>query len=513
MVTQVIKHRETLLADPYRPGYHFAIIEDARTSDPNGAFYADGRYHFMYLYYHQGTEAFHWGHVSSIDLLHWRHHPDALTSDRGDQGCFSGGAFVDDDGTAYISYWKFPSKDGSDCGGVQLAYAKAPYEEWTRIQPLAVESISPEWKDWGVTRLEDENGKDFFVGSADASNIWKKDGIYYMQTGNKHVLDAYGRKPEDPEIYKGDWTDLFKSTDLKNWTYVHRFYQNPHLGPDWPDETEDNMCPSFLPLADKPVDGQFTDKWLEVFISHNRGAQYYIGNYDGETFYPTQHGRFSWVDIVYFAPELLQDHRNRQIGWSWLYYYPGEEVHKRGWTSTGTYSLPRVFWYEKECLHMAPIEELDRLQFNAQTFRVGVIHGKKELPVKNGESFRLRGEIDPREDQKISFIVRADEENGEYTELFVDLQEGILGLDTRNCGVDGPKNVEKAPFVLEKGEKLSVDIFVDKSVIEIFVNNRQAICRRAFPSNPHNAKGVYVVAESADFGTLHAYEMMETNPY
>ena len=76
--------REQLLADPHRPGYHFAMPEDVgRPGDPNGAFYANGRYHLMYLYDRRGIhgwdgKGFCWGHISSSDLVHWRHHPDAI---------------------------------------------------------------------------------------------------------------------------------------------------------------------------------------------------------------------------------------------------------------------------------------------------------------------------------------------------------------------------------------------------------------------------------------------------
>ena len=52
------KYREHLLNDAYRPTYHFAIPDDLGIpGDSNGAFYADGVYHLMYLYnnifYHQ----------------------------------------------------------------------------------------------------------------------------------------------------------------------------------------------------------------------------------------------------------------------------------------------------------------------------------------------------------------------------------------------------------------------------------------------------------------------------
>ena len=96
--------REKFLSDPYRPGYHFVIPEDIGVpGDPNGAFYANGRYHLMYLYACR-SDGFRWGHMSSTDLIHWRRHPDALIPDELDGGIFSGGAFVDDDGTVYLSY-------------------------------------------------------------------------------------------------------------------------------------------------------------------------------------------------------------------------------------------------------------------------------------------------------------------------------------------------------------------------------------------------------------------------
>ena len=79
MIENSREYRELMLSDPYRPAYHFAIPDDdGRPGDPNGAFYADGRYHLMYLYRRRSTNAFHWGHISSRDLLHWRAHPDAI---------------------------------------------------------------------------------------------------------------------------------------------------------------------------------------------------------------------------------------------------------------------------------------------------------------------------------------------------------------------------------------------------------------------------------------------------
>jgi sucrose-6-phosphate hydrolase SacC (GH32 family) len=69
--------REALLADPHRPTYHITTPEGlCAPFDPNGALFWKGRYHLFYIVQ---TEAGHcWAHISSHDLVHWRHHPLAL---------------------------------------------------------------------------------------------------------------------------------------------------------------------------------------------------------------------------------------------------------------------------------------------------------------------------------------------------------------------------------------------------------------------------------------------------
>src|SRR5690606_41142385 len=107
--------REKLLSDPYRPGYHFTVPEgNGIPGDPNGAFYTNGRYHLLYLYHREGRGS-SWGHVSSNDMLHWRHHPDAIVPSGNEDGVFSGGAFVDDDGKAILSYWQVISLRAGEC--------------------------------------------------------------------------------------------------------------------------------------------------------------------------------------------------------------------------------------------------------------------------------------------------------------------------------------------------------------------------------------------------------------
>ena len=70
--------------DPYRPCYHFAP-PFGWMNDINGSIFWKGRYHIFYQHNPGGVaigNGCNGGHASSVDLVHWVHHPIALTPDR-----------------------------------------------------------------------------------------------------------------------------------------------------------------------------------------------------------------------------------------------------------------------------------------------------------------------------------------------------------------------------------------------------------------------------------------------
>jgi len=498
--------REKLLADPYRPGYHFCVPEDSgRPGDSNGCFYANGRYHLMYLYHRSGA-GFSWGHISSKDLLHWRHHPDASGPGDGDEGCFSGGGFVDDDGTAYLSYWMLWGARG-------IGLAKSSdrhYESWKKLEANPVIQST----EWGITETTGKDGKKLIYGSADPTNIWKKDGKYYILTGNLLVLNKYGRKPDSPAEMKGDHLYLFESEDLGNWTYRGEFYKR---NPQWTDASEDNMCPCFLPLPAGPHGGRPSGKHLLLFISHNRGCQYYIGEYDrqNDRFIPDHHGRMTWIDNTYFAPEALVDDRGRQILWTWLTDNPGDEE-GRGWS--GVYGLPRSLWLgEDGTLRMRPVKELELLRYQERSWSEFTLAGgdTKELKGFPGDACELEIHIDPgAAASRYGVKVRASPGGEEETLLYHDAREKKLCFDARRSGMYGRRAMERAPLELLENEPLKLRVFIDKSVVEVYANDRQAICRRVYPGRD-DSLGILLFADGgkAIFSSVRAWEMMPSNPY
>lgn len=505
MAPAVKAFRETLLADPDRPGYHFCDPEGiGDPGDPNGCFYANGRYHMMYLYRHE-EKGFCWGHVSSVDLLHWRHHPDCIMAGVHGRGCFSGGAFLDDDGKCYITFWDFVAGE-EDFGGIRLAVSDGePYEQWRVLPGFAVTcSVGG-----GVAAVRDRAGKECIVGGADPSNIWKKSGKYYMQTGNLCVLDRFSRGEDPPEDLRGDWADLFSSADLKEWTYEGRFYDRKQCL-DTAD-SEDCMCPSFLPLPAAREGGAFSGKYLELFIAHNRGCQFYTGVYDekADRFLPEKHGRMSVVDSAYFAPEALVGPDGRQIMWAWLRDNPdsGED---RGWS--GVFGMARELWYADDSLRMAPAREYERLRINPQSFCV-VQEGEMELPMRNGRSFVLRLENLPPESRgDVEVRVRVSADGSEYTRIYFDAQVGELVLDSRAGSARGWAAEERIPVALPAEEPLTLEIYVDQTVIEVYANDRGAIGRRVYPAQ--NGERVLLRQRSAG-RTIQAkaWEMAPCNPF
>jgi beta-fructofuranosidase len=87
-------------------------------------------------------------------------------------------------------------------------------------------------------------------------------------------------------------------------------------------------------------------------------------------------------------------------------------------------------------------------------------------------------------------------------------------IDSTRSGKEGRKVIERAPFALQPGETIKLRVFVDKSVIEIYSNDWQAICRRVYPGGRDSLR-VCLVAQggTAVFKIVQVWEMAPAHPY
>jgi beta-fructofuranosidase len=498
--------REKLLDDPYRPRYHFCVPEDnGMPGDANGCFYANGRYHLMYLYNRNGV-GFCWGHISSQDLVHWRHHPDAIGPGDGDEGCFSGGAFVDDDGTAYLSYWMLWGDKG-----IGLARSTdRHYERWQKLDANPVIKST----EWGITETTGADGNKLIYGSSDPSNIWKKDGKYYVLTGNLLVLNKYGRKPDSPESMQGDWLDLLESDDLPTWTYKGRLLRaQPRV--DRP--SEDNMCPSFLPLPASPTAARPAASTCCCSSATTRAASTtWAATTRRTTVHPEQPRPHDLGRQHVFRPGSP----DRRPGPADHVGLADRQSRRRGG--------PRLVG----CVRAAANAVVGRRRHAAHALRsrnsrcsaptsktwsdVALADGgrrscwrRRRRCVRVGDH---PGPSDRRPVRRARCARRPAARSRRCSTTTPQARQ--LVFDATRSGTDGRGHVERAPLALKDGEPLRLRVFVDKSVIEVYANDRQAICRRVYPGRDDSLDVVlFSAGADAVFNSVKTWEMMPSNPY
>ena len=455
--------REKLLSDPYRPGYHFVTPEGrCMPFDPNGAVYWKGRYHLFYIF--QDKRGHNWGHVSSTDLFHWRHHPTGLVA-----GMFSGNCFINKDGRPTMCYHQVGQ------GNAMAVAVDDELNEWTKLES---NPITPQTKPGdphhGKYRSWDPYG-------------WVEDDTCYAIFGGKRPAIAKAPSLGGP------------------WTYVGDLLANTVKGVSI---NEDVSCADFFKLGDKR---------MLLCISHRLGARYYLGEWKNEAFHPTFHEKMSWVDNSFFAPESLLDDRGRRIMWAWIFDSPGFKTRMDfGWS--GTMSLPRVLSLGKDgMLRMDVPKEIERLRYNGKKKESLALKADSEAALADirGNSIELAVVMNGKGAKQFGVKVCCSPEGEEQTVVFYDATEKKLKVDTRQSSLtEGPKGIEAGPFALGDDEPLRLRVFVDKSVVEVFANGRQAVMRRVYPSRDDSV-GVRVFSTGgpATVTALEAWDITPSNPY
>ena len=461
------EHREQLLSDRLRPGYHFVMPEGvAIPFDPNGAIYWKGRYHLFYIFQDKrsGQKSDHWGHVSSTDLFHWRHHPTGLLD-----GMYSGNCFINEDGVPTMCYHQV------DQGNALAVALDDELNEWKKLDSNPITPRTQEGdQHHGKYRSWDPFG-------------WYEEDTYYAIFGGEH-----------PAIAKSDRLD-------GEWQYVGDLFAH---GVEGVSLDEDVSCADLFKLGKKDV---------LLCISHRLGCRYYLGEWKNEQFYPESHAQMSWVDNTFFAPESMQDGEGRRIMWAWLLDFREFGVRlEHGWS--GTMSLPRVLSLDEQGeLRMDVPKEIEALRYRPFKQEDFEVQSGKDMIIDDVRSNSLELAIDMESADASEYGVKVcvSPDGQEETVISYDASAGKLKVDTRRSGPEGtPKNVEAGPFSLKANERLKLRIFVDKSVVEVFANGRQAVMRRIYPSQS-DSLGVSIFSKdgSTKVNALESWHISPSNPY
>lgn len=485
-VAAIRDFRYKLMADPYRPTYHFAIPEDyAVTFDPNGCIYWNGRYHMFHIYQDRGVHVF--AHLSSLDMVHWIEHPKAIypTDETEVAGIFSGNCFVNKEGVATMIYHGVGQ-------GNSISFSSDPFlNKWKQ---LPSNPIIPNPKN-GTSIANEVNRDDYEVPYASWDPYgWIEGDTYYA-------------------IFGGQRPAIFKATELDKWSYVGDLFGS-YL-PDVP-KTEDVSCPDFFDLGDKKV---------LLCISHNLGCRYYIGTWKNEQFFPESHSMMTFADNTYFAPESLLTPDGRRVMWAWIFdARNAEDVQKSGWS--GMMSLPReLFLKADKTMGMRPIKELNSLRHNEKHLKDFKVINTKAIDGIGGDTKEIYVEIDLQKASKCGVKFMESKDGKEYGLVYYDNDQKKIVLDVSHLKAieSAPKTplglpfmpMESTSFELAKGENLKLNIFIDKSIVEIYANETVALVRTNAFSSVDSEKNISVFAEGGEVKCkeFKAWDMIGTNPY
>ncbi|MGB3328823.1 MAG: GH32 C-terminal domain-containing protein, partial [Thermomicrobiales bacterium] len=176
-----------------------------------------------------------------------------------------------------------------------------------------------------------------------------------------------------------------------------------------------------------------------------------------------------------------------------------------GWS--GVMTLPRLLSIADDgTLHSAPAPENDLLRGDHATASPADIAADGTVSGIAGDALEALATF-TASDGPVGLIVRRDPATGEQVTITVDPATGEFILDTSGSSTDagtfGMRTVERV--AVRADEPITLRVYVDRSIVEVFFNDRIAISDRISPRS-HDATGVAVIGAHA-LRSLDAWRM------
>jgi beta-fructofuranosidase len=480
--------RRKNLADPHHPLYHFVAPEN-QMNDPNGLCFWQGRLHLFYQGYPPEDPRQHWGHAISDDLIHWRDLPYAIYPNP-ERCCYSGATLVEDDRVIAMYH-------GTEAGNM-VAVSKDPLLlNWEKVSSQPVIPL----------KMPDGSAPPYRVFDP---CIWKEGGMYYALSG--------GQLPIGPrkKLLPADF--LFRSADLASWEYLHPFVENDRYSLDG----DDGACPYFWPIG---------DRHMLLYFSHASGGKYVLGDYDKQRqkLVVADGGNFNHGPVDpggVHAPSATPDGKGGLIA----IFNMNPAKPTQGWNQIMTLPMRLTLAPPDAAdpVRIEPAGNLTSLRGEHQRLEHLDLPANQEVVLDRvrGNAIELAAELLPKGADVIELNVLRSPGSEEYTRISIypqggyrrhetprrgDAREGMIVLDNARSSVLAQaqsRPPEQARFILEKDEPIRLRVFIDRSVVEVFVNDRQFAAVRVYPDRDDSI-GVSLRARgrSARLASLDAWQM------
>ena len=480
LLRRFAESRKKMADDPHRPIYHY-VNPESTLNDPNGLCFWQGLWHLFYQAYPPEDTRQHWGHAVSEDLIHWRDLPYAIYPDP-EEKCYSGATLVEQDRVIAMYH-------GTRVGNMVAVSHDPLLLNWEKVTGKAVIPM----------RLPDGSTPPYRVFDP---CIWKKDGMYYSLSGG--TLPGPGGKPVRANF-------LLRSADLATWEYLHPFVEDDRftlVG-------DDGACPYFWPIG---------DRHMLLFYSHMSGGQYLLGDYDTarDKFVATGHDKFNFGasnPCGVHAPSASPDGDGNVI--VIFNMNPGKST--PGWNQIMT--LPRrLALVGRDELGVEPAGDIESLRYAHRHVDAMTLPANDEVVLEGiqGNAMELIAEFDPVSAPMVALNVLRSPNREEVTRIaffknrgFRNRQTGqhesLAVIDSSYASIlpDALSRApETAPVFIGPDEPLSLRVFVDRSVVEVFVNGKQCLALRVYPGCK-DSLGVSLRSQGQDsrLKSLDAWQM------
>ena len=485
---QSAKTKESLKGRTYnelhRPQFHFSPQKNWM-NDPNGLIKLNGVYHLYFQYNPKGDQWGNmcWGHATSNDLVHWNEQEVALPEK--EHMIFSGTTAVDPD---------------------------------TKILIAAFTSFE-----------HSQNAEGELIPEAQHQSIAKSyDGGYFFEEISENpVLDIDSKEFRDPKLFfdtrTQKWNMLvslatehkiafYQSVDLVQWKKASEFGPMGNTNAVW-------ECPDLFELT---IDGTKETKWvLTVSAGHpeegHLGIQYFIGDFDGTEFiadegdYPLylDHGKDFYAGITF--ANTGQKKFATMMAWAGSHVY-AYDTPTSPWR--GVMSLPRDLQLialnnELSLCSKPPFDYVEPLY--EQTLKLDGLrlsNGTKELPVDT-KAFVAILQIENA--GAIETGIKILKSKNCETEVGVDFINGNVYLDRRNSSTEVfNDNFPSRDIASVKGmgNKVRLDIFVDHSIVEVFINSgKVSLTSLIFPDTDGHSLELFATGGMAVFDQVEVVKV------
>jgi beta-fructofuranosidase len=487
------------------PKYHVAPPV-GWLNDPNGFSYYKGQYHIFYQYhpYSVNWGPMHWGHSTSTDLCHWEHQPIAITPGAFSEGhewydwdgCFSGCGY-EFEGKLWLMY---TSQKFNGAGGVNSSANPSGYNpsgsagggNVTERQCFAYSEDGINFTKYEKNPVIDIPNGHPIIANIDFRDpkIWEHNGKFYCVIGNR--------------IHDRSRTQivLFESDNFFDWTF------KSVVAISNPDYSEGTMweCPGFAHFGDKYVmiiSPQHVP--YKGYMFHNiHQAGYMIGNldYDQGVFY---RGDFFTFDhgFDFYATTMMKNPEGRYFIIAWLAAWQSPFPEQAdGWATMLT--IPRELVYKDGRVYTIPPKELECMRGEGVHYTDLALKEKTQLDGVKGTCGELLFDVDVKESGNFDFELFSSDKEKTWVRYYYEDGKPVLELN-RDQTIEGGKGIRKVilqPF----GDILKFRIFLDKSAIEIFINDgAEVMTTRVYPQKESDnivfipLEGKPLVIKSLDF--------------